>query len=232
MDPAAVVSVGDKFRSMSDQVYSALLEAIAERRIKPGERLVLDDLALQLKVSRTPIRDALSRLAGEGLVQPAGTRGFCVTRLDAVQLDHLYDLRVMCETYAIEVGIAHVTPELLLRMDELARSNARMDDPVDHSGELARRLADREFHLLIVGLGRNPELLALFKRLNIHIHALRAGPTLETLAERTEINLTEHAAIISALRQGDAAEARQLARSHILNAKHRLMASLGATTSS
>ena len=58
---------------------------------------MLDDLAAQLRVSRTPVREALSRLATEGLVKPVGSRGLCVTSLTAADLRNLSDLRLVCE---------------------------------------------------------------------------------------------------------------------------------------
>src|SRR5207244_5634714 len=67
-----VAPVGDRFRYLDHYVYDALLEAIVQGRLALGTRLVLDDLADQLKVSRTPIRDALRRLASEGLVHRSG----------------------------------------------------------------------------------------------------------------------------------------------------------------
>ena len=116
--------VGAEYKSLSEQVYGALLQAIVDRRIRPGERLVLDDLAAQSKVSRTPIRDALSRLAAEGLVQPYGRRGFCVTALSVDDMDNLYDLRLMCELYAVEKGIDTLSPQVLSRVETLAEECA------------------------------------------------------------------------------------------------------------
>ncbi len=63
MNALTVPPVGQEFRNLGEQVYRALVEAIVQWRIKPGQRLVLEELASQLKVSRTPVRDALSRLA-------------------------------------------------------------------------------------------------------------------------------------------------------------------------
>ena len=116
---------GIDFRRLSEQVYTIILQAIADHQIRPGARLVLDDLAAQLKGSRTPIPDAFSRLAAEGLVQPNGRRGFYMTTLSARDLTHLYDLRLMCELHAVERKAATASDETLEKMqaadDDFAR---------------------------------------------------------------------------------------------------------------
>ncbi len=221
-----VPPIGQEFHNLAQHVYTALLQAITEQKIKPGERLRLHDLAAQLKVSRTPIRDALSRLVAEGVVRPSGRRGLCVTRLTADELTDLYDLRLMCELYAVEKGFAHVTPKLL---DELEK---RMAEIVDASGSpnpgyrLAQSLADREFHARLLGLARNPRLMELYDRLNIHIHAVRFAPSALTTAERREVNAAEHGAILAALRRRALPAVKHALRRHIEGAQARAIDSL------
>lgn len=229
VEMVGVPPVGQEFRSLREHVYRALLQAIADQRIKPGERLVLDDLAVQLKTSRTPIRDALSRLAAEGLVQPNGRRGFCVTLLTSEDLFHLYDLRLMCELHAVENGIANVTRETLHLLEKRARENARLSASPDPSDRLAQSLADKEFHLLLVRLGQNPRLTELYERLNIHIHSVRAGPSSMTHEERAKVNEAEHEVIMAALRRRDCIATKDAVREHVLNARARAITSLEVT---
>ncbi len=226
MPATAVPPIGEGFRSLSEQVYGALLGAIAERRIRAGERLLLDDLSAQLKVSRTPIRDALNRLAAEGLVQPAGRRGFCVTFPSRDELLNLYDLRLMYELYAVEKGIGNLTPELLRRLEQLADEAARLNAFADPANKLAQRLTDRNFHLLLVGLAENPKLTALYGRLNIHIQTVRLDLGTIDPDGLPAINQAEHSAIVAALRAGDVDAARAAVRAHVENARARAMAAL------
>ncbi len=215
------------FRRLSEQVYTTLLQAIADHQIKPGERLVLDDLAAQLKVSRTPIRDALSRLAAEGLVQPNGRRGFSMTSLSARDLTHLYDLRLMCELHAVERGAATASDETLEKMQTAADEFARLSSSAgsDPTIRVLYTLRDREFHQLIVGLGQNPNLTDFFERLSIHIHSLRAG--LGPDGPNVPIaNRAEHGAILQALRRRDTAAAKEATRIHLQNAEKRALAAL------
>lgn len=223
---AAVPPVGDGFKSLSEQVYDALLQAIVERRIKPGERLVLDDLAAQLRVSRTPIRDALSRLAAEGLVQPHGRRGFAVTTLSAADIENLYDLRLMCETYAVEKGIDRLTPELLARVESLAAEVARLIGSGRSRDRLNASFRDAELHRQIISLAGNPRLSDLFELLNTHVQTLRAGPSPATPREIQAFAILEHTQIIDALRERDREAAKAAVAFHLDAARSRALAAL------
>lgn len=225
-DRPVVPPIGQAFHNLTQHVYTALLQAITDRKIKPGERLRLDDLAAQLKVSRTPIRDALSRLVAEGLVRPSGRRGLCVTRLTAEELNDLYDLRLMCELYAVEKGFRNLTPSLLAELEKWAAEIANASGSPNPRDRLAQFLADREFHVLLLGLARNPRLMELYDRLNIHIHGVRVGPSPLTTEERRAVNAREHGAILAALRRGNLGAVKAALRRHILGARARAIGSL------
>ncbi|MFA5028164.1 MAG: GntR family transcriptional regulator [Candidatus Methylomirabilota bacterium] len=213
--PPAVPQVGRQFQSLSQQVYTAILHAIANRQIRPGERLRLDSLAADLGVSRTPIRDALSRLAAEGLVRGAGRTALCVTRLGAEDLTHLYELRLMCELFALSKGFATVTPALLAELESCLEEMVRYCQSADPDDRIPMSVADRTFHLLLVGLARNPRLTEFYARLNVHIHTIRVGPSPTPPQARARVNATEHTAIIRALRAKRLEAAREALSTHI-----------------
>ena len=221
-----VPPIGQEFHNLAQHVYTALLQAITERKIKPGERLRLHDLAAQLKVSRTPIRDALSRLVAEGVVRPSGRRGLCVTRLTAEELNDLYDLRLMCELYAVEKGFENVTPKLLGELEKRMAEIVNASGSPNPSDRLAQSLADREFHALLLHLARNPRLTELYDRLNIHIHAVRFGPSALTREGRRAVNAEEHGAIVAALRGRALPAVKKTLRRHIKAAQARAIESL------
>ena len=219
-------------RRLSDQVYSEILKAIVEQRTKPGERLVLDEIATQLQVSPTPVRDALCRLAAEGLVQPTGRRGYCVTQMSVEELAELYDLRLMCESYAVEKGMDNLTPETLDRMEELAKECARLATSGSPSDRLLIAYQDREFHRLIIGLAGNQKLSELFDRLRLHIHAARLGVGPTNPIDARRIYQSQHFRIVAALRSGDLSEVKSEIRQHIEQAHARVATMLAAQPSS
>ena len=212
--------------TLSDQVYSALLAAIVEQRLRPGARLTLDDLAAQLKVSRTPVRDAVARLAMEGLVQPSGRRGFSVTVLGVDALAELFDLRLMCELFAVETGLGRLTPTLLERLESLARVCLMLNRSEDTTDIIALALKDKALHQLIVGLAGNRRLNEFYEHLSIHVQTYRVrSPLLRGPAVEPAF-LNEHGAIIDALRGGQVEAAKAAIRAHILHAKQRALRSL------
>ncbi len=221
-----VPDISIDLRPLSEQVYAALVRLIVERRVAPGERLVLDDLALRFNVSRTPVQYALTRLSAEGLVQPTGRRGFCVTRLTRDDVEHLYQVRLMCEQFAVEEGAANLTPEVLALLEDLAAGVAQTLSSPDLSDDLAARRKDTDLHCAIVGLAHNPRLNELYERLAIPIQRTRAGPSPLTREQRGAITISEHQAILSALRSADITAGKLAVRAHILGAKSRILAVL------
>jgi DNA-binding GntR family transcriptional regulator len=224
----SIPPVGDEFRSLREQVYAALLQAIVERRFKPGERLVLDDLAAHLRVSRTPVRDALSRLAAEGLVQPNGRRGFCVTDLSGEELAQLYDMRLMCEQYALEKGLAAIDEALIAQLETHAAECVRLCESVDPGARVMVMLHDRELHRLVVRQADNPMLFDLFERLSIHARTFRAGSFFMPSLDLRTAYQVEHSALIAAMSARDLAGAREAIRTHTTNGLQRALAMLHA----
>jgi DNA-binding GntR family transcriptional regulator len=222
----AVPSVGAEFRSLMDHVYAALLEAITERRFHPGQRLVLDDLARQLQVSRTPVRVALTRLVAEGLVQPVGRMGYQVVQQTPEALRNLYDVRLMCESFAVERGMENVTPEFLQQLDSVIIKPGHAD-LAGSKERLAHILRDGQFHQRIVELAGNPALLEIYKRLNVHVHGMRVGPLIVAPEEQAAVNNAEHAAIIEALRRKDFVASKHAIADHITKSLQRAITSMG-----
>lgn len=226
MASLAVPPVGQGYQNLSEQVYRALVEGIVEWRLQPGQRLVLEDLAAQLKVSRTPVRDALARLAAIGLIERSGRRGFCVTILTAGDLVHLYELRQMCELFAVQKGLDNLTAAMLAQMEAEAEQCTALSGSADPVDWLAGLLHDRAFHGMLIGLALNPRLVAMYEQLNTHIYGLRAGRFHMSPEVAREVNEREHNAVIAALRSGDKTKAQEAVTSHIANALDRAIASL------
>ena len=96
-------------QSVEEVVTNALREAILSGELRPGDRLLQEQLAEQLRVSRIPLRDALRRLEAEGLVRIGPRRGAEVTSLTPSDVKEIYDLRIKLETELLEAAIAALT---------------------------------------------------------------------------------------------------------------------------
>jgi DNA-binding GntR family transcriptional regulator len=216
-----------EYRPIRDQVYESLLKMIVHRKVLPGERLVVDDLAARFEVSNTPVQYALSRLAAERLVKPAGRRGYCVTVPTAEELREIYDMRLMCERHSVEYGIASVTPESLALMRAVAEEYVRHKSSTDPNAVYAGVLRDREFHRLVVALNGNQMAIELYDRLSFHIQTSRLGLTQGiALDERLAKDHAEHLAIVAALELRDVEAAKRAVHDHITRTLHRRLATL------
>ena len=118
--PAAPVQErGRRGGGQAARCYDAILEGILRRRFLPGDRLAPDDLARELGVSRTPVQDALKRLALEGLVQIQPRRGTVVTRVTARDFAEFIDVRLMIELRAAPTAVERATAANLAAIETL-----------------------------------------------------------------------------------------------------------------
>lgn len=148
-------------RTASDDVYVAVRQAILDGSIRPGERVVEEQMAANLGVSRTPVREALVRLERENLVARSG-RGMAVRSFSVAEVEDIYDLRAHVESYAARLAAARITEHELTALrrfqDELVRE---LDQAAATGGlESSKRLArlNQRFHFAVVQAARSAPL--------------------------------------------------------------------------
>jgi DNA-binding GntR family transcriptional regulator len=147
----------DRPDRVADQVYQHLRRAIVSEAIKPGTRLRETEVAAALKVSRTPVREAISRLLGDWLVRPLNGGG--VEAIDPMEeIADVYYIREALEICAGRLAAARITPEQLARLDALAK-RAR------HASFDKRVRLNQEFHLTIAEGAGSKRLLAMIRGL-------------------------------------------------------------------
>ena len=203
---------------LSDQAYEVLRDSILRRELPPGRRLDLDQLQSQLGISRTPLKEAISRLATEGLVTIVPRRGSYVTELTAQDVAERFDVRQMLELGAVDGIVANLTDEHVIR---LRKAHADLEALTtvegltsDYFGFLAK---DREFHRAILGIAGNKLLLEVYDELNVHLQMAKVF----YLAQDKRIGLVEyeHREIFKALEARDADALKAALRDHIQGAK-------------
>ena len=173
---------------------NAVRAMIVEGRLRPGERIKEAELAIGLGVSRTPVREALSRLAAEGAVTSRPAVGYSVRPLSVEEFEQLYDIRPLLDPEALRLaGIP--SPERLARLEALNRAFAGTADP-----EAAIRLDD-EWHMQLLAGCPNRVVIELIE--NIIVRTRRYE--LALLRERPNVLRAagDHDAILDALRRGD-----------------------------
>jgi DNA-binding GntR family transcriptional regulator len=210
--------------ALSDKVYEVLKRKILERELRPGEKVLVDEVAHRLGVSRTPVKDALNRLALEGLIEKVARRGTFVTTLSPRDVAELFDLRLVLESYAAQKVLEKGKVELLLAemgkcmadIDRIAES----DDP-DYDAYMS---SNRDLHLALIRLADNNRLLQMYESLNIHIQVARVhySHSVESVAQTQQ----EHQAIYEAFESGDLEQMNQSIATHINNVRAEVLKGL------
>lgn len=142
----------ERRRTAQEVAYDAVRSAILRGDFPEGARLQQGALAAQLDVSTTPVREALSRLASEGLVRIDTHRGAIVRGLDDAELDEIYRLREILEPVAARKAAELITEDVLGQAEELWRRMEDRSDPAEWAEN------NRQFHALFVGAAGSPRL--------------------------------------------------------------------------
>ena len=197
----------DENLSRADYVYKTLRLAIRSGKLKLGDRLREADLAIQLNVSRTPIREAIRRLISDGLVEGALSRGVMLIELDKQQVREMYALRGSFEGTASRLAAQHASPGEVAVLREIVEKQGKVLGKTD---ELSR--LDRQFHQTIHEAAHNRYLTQALLPLMDSL-ALLPG-TVFMLPERGPVAVKEHAAILKAIEARDSEAAEKAARKH------------------
>ncbi|MGF6266492.1 DNA-binding GntR family transcriptional regulator [Paraburkholderia youngii] len=197
---------------LAEQVYQLIKQDIFSFRLFPGDRFSENDIAQHYGVSRTPMRDALFRLAREGYLEVGFRRGWKVCNIDFNQLDQLYDLRIVLELAALErlSGAPHVA------MDAL-RAIWCVDEGERESCPATMFVLDEGFHRGLVSAAGNNEMLRVHNEVTERIRIVRRLDFLK--AHRTSATYDEHSAMLHLIDRGKFGEAAILLRAHITQSK-------------
>ncbi len=200
----------DRQESVPRQVYRLLRDRIQAGELKPGESINERRLAEWLGVSRTPIREAVRRLAGEGLIEIIPNVGTSVALVDPQRVYEFCVIRISLECAAIEEATRHFTPAIGRQLDRLIEEQ---DETVD-TGDMLRNIAvDTEFHKVILKLSGFATVVEIMDRVMGEI--IRARYLSIRLPGRLREPVAEHRAIVEALRSGDPKASSAAVRRHL-----------------
>jgi GntR family transcriptional regulator, rspAB operon transcriptional repressor len=201
----------DRFHgSLGNRVYLTLREAILSLSYRPGEILRKPEICAELRVSRSPVADAVARLAGEGLVDVVPQAGTYVARFSMDEIREGAFLREAIEVAAIERIAATITDDQLT----LLRRNIAMQGLLVQAQDFAGFYKhDGEMHGLILGFTGFRKLSAFTDTAWVHVN--RARKLVLPLPGRVEETLTEHRQILAALEARDPVAARLAVRHHL-----------------
>jgi DNA-binding GntR family transcriptional regulator len=187
------------------QAADELRDRILTGRLQPGDRLDLDRLSGEFGISRTPLREALLELSYEGLVEITPRSGMAVVGITPQDAVDNFAILAALAGKAAEMATARITPPELAELEQLAGAIEGSDDVV---------AANRRFHRALNLAARSPRLFTHLRQ------AVRVVPSnyFELFPEAELRSKREHAALLGAMRNGDAPAARALAETHVLSA--------------
>jgi len=209
------------------RVYRHLRDEIMGGRLAPGTELSEVALSKELAVSRGPIREAIGRLAAEGLVTVRPRRGAEVRFITPEELIESYQVREALEVLAVRLAVPRITGAALADLDELAD---RMSGHAKEGAVADFFTANVAFHELLCELSGNKKLLQVYRRLAGEIGRFQA----RTLALRGSLDgsVAEHRAILAAIRLRDVEKAAELTAAHIRVPAQRLHETLSEPSQS
>ena len=213
--------------ALSEKVYLILRTKILKGELKFGEKLLIDEIASRLGVSRTPVKDAVNRLALEGLVEKVPRRGTFVTTLTLQDVVELLDLRLLLELYAAEKVMEKGRVELLLAEMEKCMTNIGRAANGEHLDREVWMSSNRDLHLSLIRLADNNHLLQMYKGLNLD---LRLGQVLlysrgvEYLVQTQQ----EHQAMCEAFKSGNWEQVKKAISTHLNTTRREALRALEA----
>ncbi len=209
--PAVLVPI--EYVTLTDQVYRTLKEQILTQQIELGARVRDEELAEQLGVSRTPVREALRILIRDGLVETFPRSQTRVRTFTEHDLEEIFDIRIALESMAAKAAARHITPSEISRLrNAFDRSEAGL-----RAGDNRLSLEfDRDLHRVVLECCRNTRLQEIMATINDYVTLFRSIGAKKTVHPGFNY---KHLEILSALERGDGVAASEAMAQHIEVAK-------------
>jgi DNA-binding GntR family transcriptional regulator len=214
-------------KSLYEQTYDALRTSILTGDLEPGARLVETQLAEQLQVSRTPIREAIRQLQRDNLVTADANGSLRVTTISIADVAQLYDCRIALEQLSVEAACQNATALQLRRLEDLVSQAEHLQtQPWAQSARSPRSSSylldlDYQFHHTIAESSQNRWLVTLLEQVFDQMTLLRVQTTRHN-PRVLEIRL-EHRQIFTAIAQRDVVASVDAIRSHLIASKARVI---------
>ena len=200
--------------SLTDKAYQHIKEWIVRYHLKPGARLHVSDLAHALHMSQTPVREALSMLEKEHLIEREPQKGFRVSALDLQAVEDLYDLRIALEVLAAGQAARRM---LLSDRKRLAHLLSEVGRLVKNGNKQRILQLEQDFHLIILEASGNKPLAAMCRAILDRIWIIQNINLLTS--DHLSYAHPQHVKVFQAIERGDSQQASMLMKRHITSAK-------------
>lgn len=211
----------DNYKPLREVVFESLREAIISGRLKPSERLMEAQLAEELGVSRTPVREAIRKLELEGFVAMVPRKGAYVSGISLKDIVDVFEIRAALEALAAGLAAERITEE---ELDQMERYLFKAFEASDEDDLTAFVAVDTGFHELIYKASRNQRLFQIVTLLQEQIQRFRTVSLSQPGRFRDAIE--EHRQLIEAISERNVELAQSLAKEHIENAEQSMLQSI------
>lgn len=209
------------FKSLNEAAYSIIREKILHGGYELGSRIREDDLAEEISISRTPVREAINRLVADGIIIKKSQRGLYLIDPDPEQIKDNIDIRISLEKLAVEKCIERSTDEDIAAISNSLKEFEKALEEKDYD---ACNKLDGEFHFLIAQMSKNSRLVSLLKELSAFFQLVRKEEKKSNPQKKNIRTLKEHRSIATAIENRDIPAAKdsvefniQTMRSNLFN---------------
>jgi len=209
--------------NLTKVVHHVVRDKIITQELKRGSKIIEEELAREMGVSRTPLKIALGKLEKEGLVETISRKGTYVKRFSVKDIKDIYELRKVLEEFAVESAMGVISREQLGKMKKVSEDYRYFMK----EGKLESCVkSDAQFHELLIEASKNSKLSEIIKSFSLQIKSIEMGYL--DIHKRGEKTVKEHLTILDALAKGDSKLAKKLIREHITDAEEHVLTNLKA----
>ena len=205
--------------ALSDKIYQKLYKRIIAGKLKPGQRITELQIAKSEGVSQAPVREAITRLATDGLVRLVPRSGCYICELNEEDIKQIYDIRLRLEDLALEYAFENLDISILEKLREKFLACFDYDDKKLIREELK---LDSKFHNIIFEGSQSEHLQTMLNKLLARVHVLRSVSSMNP--EWAKVALKKHIAILDAIINDNRKEAIKLLEEHIERSRENALA--------
>jgi DNA-binding GntR family transcriptional regulator len=206
--------------SLSDRIFEIIEEAILSGSIGPGERIIETELAKNLGTSKSPVREALKKLEGEGVVELLPRKGFIVKKIDRKSVEDFCDVMFIVEPPVARLSLKRKDQAVCKKFDKILRDMKRSLSKKDYRLYL---VLNRHFHGLFYELTENELITKIFRMLYNQTDIFRS--TFLYTSNRLLRSMEEHVAIADAYQKGDEKLLERAVKNHLVMFKANILKS-------
>ena len=210
-----------KNTNISDRAYMHIRESLLNSGVYVGQKIPHNELGQKLRISHTPLREALFRLAAEGLLEHQNYRGFSVPAITLEEAGEIYEAREVIEPFLAERAAKLITGAKIKSFSKILETYQQlMSEPYNRK----RILTDKKFHLEIAGLAGNRTLAQMLNQM--YDKLIFKSPIEQISLDRVKEAIKEHSEILKKLEAKDGKRAGELMRNHIRKQREYVLTNL------